>query len=254
MVNTKNIQKNSEQNTMITCQSIASKITNGDSHQWKITFYLSDNSVTSQIILFSLLALSLKYQHLWSRGIGLFFPFHSPLALFWVSSCFPFDVLRTYWITCIFWVRDVINCLRWLWTSAWACGGVWIKCENWSDTCFITNALLDFLLEFPSFMCSAVFLLSSISFCFDSSFTTFVSPALLILLYQRAYWTRHLSCLTQLPLCLPVRLGHWIGDNFRLANTHLCLPLFKCSLRWPTWTSARPSLSSGSEEQVEFYN
>ena len=75
-----------------------------------------------------------------------FFPFHSPLALFWVNSCFPFDILRTYWITCIFWVRDVINCLRWLWTSAWACGGVWIKCENWSDTCFITNALLEFRL------------------------------------------------------------------------------------------------------------
>ena len=75
-----------------------------------------------------------------------FFPFHSPLALFWVNSCFPFDILRTYWITCIFWVRDVINCLRWLWTSAWGCGGVWIKCENWSDTCFITNALLEFRL------------------------------------------------------------------------------------------------------------
>lgn len=160
-----------------------------------------------------------------------FFPFHSPLALFWVNSCFPFDILRTYWITCIFWVRDVINCLRWLWTSVWGCGGVWIKCENWSDTCFITNALLDFLLGFPSFMCSAVCLLSSISFCFDSSFTTFLSPALLILLYQRACWTRHPSCLTHFPLCLPVRLGLWIGDNFRLARTHLCLPSFKCSLR-----------------------
>ena len=106
-----------------------------------------------------------------------FFPFHSPLALCWVNSCFPFDILLTYWITCIFWVRDVINCLRWLWTSAWGCGGAWIKCENWSDTYFITNALLDFLLEFPSFICSAVCLLSSISFFFfDSSFFHFLKP------------------------------------------------------------------------------
>ena len=124
---------------MITCQSIASKITNGDSHQWKITFYLSDNSVTSQIFFFLFLRCLKTYQNPWSRGIGLFFPFHSPLALFWVNSCFPFDILWIYWITCIFWVRDVINCLRWLWTSAWGCGGVWIKRENWSDTCFITN-------------------------------------------------------------------------------------------------------------------
>ena len=52
-------------------------------------FYLSDNSVTSQIILFSLLALSLKYQHLWNRGIGLFFRFILLWPYFGSAAVFP---------------------------------------------------------------------------------------------------------------------------------------------------------------------
>lgn len=121
------------------------------------------------LYLFTLLSIvPQKSQHLGSWRDWLSFSFHLPsLPRFWVNSCFSFDVLWIQWI--IFSVRDVINCLWWIWMSTLRHVAAQVMFKGWCDTCFIVNALLHFLVTLPSlpvvaydyfFFCFHFFLLS----------------------------------------------------------------------------------------------
>ena len=127
------------------------------------------------LYLFTLLSIvPQKSQHLGSWRDWLSFSFHLPsLPRFWVNSCFSFDVLWIQWI--IFSVRDVINCLWWIWMSTLRHVAAQVMFKGWCDTCFIVNALLHFLV---------CLLLPMITFCFVFIFFYFLthcSPVTFIL-------------------------------------------------------------------------
>ena len=127
------------------------------------------------LYLFTLLAIiPQKSQHFGSWWMWLSFSFHLPSLLgFWVNSRFTLYVLGIHWI--IFSVRPVIDCLRWMWTGTRRRTGAWIKCKSCLTLalspmhCSISLWNFQVLCALPVWL-----LLSSISFCFVSSFFHFL--------------------------------------------------------------------------------